>query len=99
MIPSWVEGQLRQVAALLTTNTPERTKTEFLRLGLRAVLHPIQEETARPFYRAVGRRRRASPAAGFAPESGCFCGPIGGAIETVKCPASPAPNLSVPSFS
>ena len=54
VIPSWVEGQLRQVAELLTTNTPERTKTEFLRLGLRVVLHPIHEAAARPFYRAVG---------------------------------------------
>lgn len=54
VLPSWVDGQLRQVASLLTTNTPERTKMEFLRLGLRVVLHPIHEESARPFYRAVG---------------------------------------------
>jgi site-specific DNA recombinase len=54
VIPTWVESQLRDVAGLLR-DTPERTKVEFQRLGLRVSMQPIVDEGPRPFYRANGR--------------------------------------------
>lgn len=52
-LAGWVRRQLEDVAGLLS-ESPERTKAEFRRLGVELVMHPVQEDGARPFYRAVG---------------------------------------------
>ena len=52
VIPSWVERQLRDLVGLLS-ETPERTKAEFQRLGVAATLEPIYREGERPFFRAT----------------------------------------------
>jgi hypothetical protein len=49
--PAWVRRQLEDLTGLLT-GTPERTKAEFLRLGLKVVLNPIRNEQPHPFLRA-----------------------------------------------
>lgn len=53
VMPTWVRQQLEDVAGLLT-DTPERTKAEFKRLGVAFTLHPVHEQRARPFLRAEG---------------------------------------------
>jgi hypothetical protein len=53
VIPAWVTHQLRDLAGLLN-GTPERVKTEFRRLGLAVVLHPVHDE-GQQFYRAIGQ--------------------------------------------
>lgn len=53
VMPTWVRQQLEDTAALLA-EAPERTKTEFRRLGLGFTLFPVYEDTARPFLRAEG---------------------------------------------
>jgi hypothetical protein len=53
IIPSWVETQLRDLAGLLS-ESPERVKLEFRRLQLAVVMHPVEDEGERPFYRANG---------------------------------------------
>jgi DNA invertase Pin-like site-specific DNA recombinase len=52
VIPSWVEGQIRDLAGLLNETT-ERAKLEFQRLGLVVTMDPIRDEGDRPFYRAT----------------------------------------------
>jgi DNA invertase Pin-like site-specific DNA recombinase len=52
VIPTWVRQQLDELERLLS-ETPERTKAEFQRLGLRVTMAPIREAEARPFYRAT----------------------------------------------
>jgi len=51
VMPAWVRQQLEDLTSLLS-ETPERTKLEFQRLGLRVTMVPIHDEGARPFYRA-----------------------------------------------
>lgn len=51
VIPAWVAGQLADTAALLAT-TPERTKVEFRRLGLKVLMHVNRAVPTRPHYRA-----------------------------------------------
>ncbi len=53
VMPTWVRQQLQDLAGLLA-EMPERTKAEFKRLGVSFTLHPVQEEGARPFFRAEG---------------------------------------------
>jgi hypothetical protein len=53
VMPTWVRQQLEDAVGLLS-DTPERTKAEFRRLGLLFVLHPIEAEGGRPFLRAEG---------------------------------------------
>lgn len=53
VMPTWVRQQLDDVAGLLS-DTPERTKAEFKRLGVSFTLHPVHEEDQRPFLRAKG---------------------------------------------
>ena len=52
VIPTWVKQQLDDMAGLLQMS-PERTKVEFRRLGVRFTLHP-HEKGGRRFLRAVG---------------------------------------------
>lgn len=47
--------QKTAVAGLLD-ESPERTNVGFRRLGVEFVLHPVQQESGRPFYRAVGTK-------------------------------------------
>jgi site-specific DNA recombinase len=54
VMPAWVRQQLQDLAGLLS-ETPQRTKTEFHRLGLAVTMHAVRDEGLRPFYRAVGR--------------------------------------------
>jgi len=51
VIPSWVRQQLEDTAGLLT-DTPEKTKTVFRRLGVSFTLFPVYTESPRPFLRA-----------------------------------------------
>jgi hypothetical protein len=51
VIPAWVRQQLEDMVALLS-ETPERTKAEFQRLGMRVTMTPTIGENTRPFYRA-----------------------------------------------
>ena len=51
VIPAWVRQQLDDLAGL-QTGSPERTKAEFQRLGLRVTMMPTRHESARPFYQA-----------------------------------------------
>jgi len=53
VIPTWVRQQLEDVAGLLS-ETPERTKAEFRRLGVSFRVSPVQNEGERPFLRAEG---------------------------------------------
>jgi site-specific DNA recombinase len=53
VIPSWVRGQVTDVAALLA-DAPERAKSEFQRLGLGFTVSPVSEGRSKPFLRAVG---------------------------------------------
>lgn len=53
VMPTWVRQQLEDLAGLLS-DTPERTKAEFKRLGVSFTLHPVHEEGNRPFLRAEG---------------------------------------------
>jgi site-specific DNA recombinase len=53
VMPGWVKRQLENVASLLS-GTPERTKTEFRRLGVQFVMHPTDAGNGRQFYQAVG---------------------------------------------
>ena len=55
VIPTWVKQQLEDIVGLLQM-TPERTKVEFRRLGVRFMLYP-QESGGRRFLRAVGECR------------------------------------------
>ena len=52
VIPSWVERQLRDLVGLLS-ETPERAKLEFQRIGLAVTMAPIRDEGPRPFFRAT----------------------------------------------
>ncbi len=51
VMPAWVQQQLADLVGLLT-DTPERTKAEFLRLELRVTLHPKRDDRGRGYYRA-----------------------------------------------
>jgi site-specific DNA recombinase len=51
VMPAWVRQQLTDLAGLLS-DTPERTKAEFQRLGLRVTMQPTQSEPSRLHYRA-----------------------------------------------
>lgn len=53
VIPSWVRQQLGDTASVLT-ETPERTKAEFRKMGVAFTLTPVRDEGARPFLRAIG---------------------------------------------
>lgn len=53
VMPTWVRQQLADTAGLLS-ETPERAKTEFKRLGVGFTLHPVYDEGARSFLRAEG---------------------------------------------
>ena len=55
VIPTWIKKQLDDIVGLLQ-KSPERTKVEFRRLGVRFTLHP-QESGGRRFLRAVGEGR------------------------------------------
>jgi len=50
-MPAWVGQQLEDIVALLS-ETPERTKAEFQRLGMRVTMTPTLGDNARPFYQA-----------------------------------------------
>jgi hypothetical protein len=52
VMPAWVQHQLQDVADLLS-GTPERTKTEFQRLGLHITMTPTMGDHGRPFYRTT----------------------------------------------
>lgn len=52
IMPQWVHQQLTDVVGLLS-DTPERTKTEFQRLGLKVSMQPIRRDDGRSFYRAT----------------------------------------------
>jgi hypothetical protein len=54
VMPTWVRQQLEDVVGLLS-ETPERTKTEFRRLALSIVMHPIRDEGSPSFYSAIGQ--------------------------------------------
>jgi ElaB/YqjD/DUF883 family membrane-anchored ribosome-binding protein len=54
VIPTWVRQQLEDVVGLLS-ETPEKTKAEFKRLGVSFTLYPVRDEGARPFLRSGGR--------------------------------------------
>jgi hypothetical protein len=51
VMPAWVRQQLEDLVGLLS-ETPERTKTEFQRLGLRVTMTPCKTEEHRFYYRA-----------------------------------------------
>lgn len=51
VMPTWVRQQLEDVVGLLS-DTPERTKAEFQRLGVRVTMTSTLGDKARPFYRA-----------------------------------------------
>jgi hypothetical protein len=51
VMPAWVRQQLEDLVGLLS-ETPERTKAEFQRLGMRVTTTPTVAENARLFYRA-----------------------------------------------
>jgi DNA invertase Pin-like site-specific DNA recombinase len=52
VMPAWVRLQLEDLVTLLS-ESPERTKAEFRRLGLRVTMTPVVDAAiARPFYRA-----------------------------------------------
>jgi site-specific DNA recombinase len=51
VIPAWVRQQLEDVVAVLA-DTPERTKVEFQRLGMRVTMTSTIADDGRPFYRA-----------------------------------------------
>ncbi|HXG70470.1 MAG TPA: recombinase family protein [Gemmatimonadaceae bacterium] len=53
VIPTWVRVQLEDAAALLS-ETPDRAKAEFARLGIKFTLRPVLDEGPRPFLRAEG---------------------------------------------
>jgi hypothetical protein len=53
VIPTWVRQQLEDTACLLS-DTPERTKAAFKRLGLSIVLRPVHIDGEKPFPRAKG---------------------------------------------
>jgi len=53
VMPTWVRQQVEDLARLLS-DTPERTKAEFKRLGVSFTLHPVHDEGDRPFLRAHG---------------------------------------------
>lgn len=52
-MPTWVRQQLEDTAGLLS-DTPERTKAVFKRLGVSSVFHPMRDEQGRWFYRVEG---------------------------------------------
>ncbi len=52
VMPGWVRRQVEDLVGLLS-DTPERTKAAFQRLGVSFTLHPVYD-TARPFLRAEG---------------------------------------------
>jgi hypothetical protein len=52
-MPSWVAQQLADAAGLFA-EVPERAKTEFQRLDIEFVLHPVRDKGQPPFLRAVG---------------------------------------------
>lgn len=52
VVPTWVRRQLEDAAAVLH-ESPERAKTEFERMGVAFVVHPVYDEGP-PFLRAVG---------------------------------------------
>jgi site-specific DNA recombinase len=52
VMPAWVRQQMEDVAGLLASS-PERTKTEFQRLGVRVTMTPARGENGRAFYRAA----------------------------------------------
>jgi DNA invertase Pin-like site-specific DNA recombinase len=51
VMPAWVQQQLEDLAGLFR-DSPERTKTEFQRLGLAVTMTPTLGQNSRPFYRA-----------------------------------------------
>jgi DNA invertase Pin-like site-specific DNA recombinase len=51
VMPTWVRQQLEDLVGLLSV-TPERTKTEFQRLGLHVTMTRMVAENARPYYQA-----------------------------------------------
>jgi hypothetical protein len=51
VMPAWVRQQLEDIVGLLT-ESPERTKNEFQRMGLRVTMMPMVGENARPYYQA-----------------------------------------------
>ena len=53
MIPSWVRQQVVDVVALLQ-ESPDRTKAELSRFGVKFTLYPVQEKGQKPYLRAVG---------------------------------------------
>ena len=53
VIPTWVRRHLEDVAGLLS-ESPQRAKAEFQRLGIKFFLHPVTDEGERAFLRAVG---------------------------------------------
>lgn len=52
VMPGWVRQQLEDLSALLSA-TPERTKAEFHRLGLRVTMHPQRTDAGSVYYRAA----------------------------------------------
>jgi hypothetical protein len=50
-MPAWVAQQVQDVVSLLS-ESPERMKAEFQRLGLRVTMHPKQTEDGRNYYQA-----------------------------------------------
>ena len=63
VMPTWVRQQLDDAASLLA-ETPERTKREFMRLGVSFTLHPVHLDGQRPFLRAEGTSAIAQLIAG-----------------------------------
>jgi hypothetical protein len=53
VIPGWVRQQVSDVAGLLS-ESPERAKREFRRLGVAFTVSPVVDQSPRPFLRAVG---------------------------------------------
>ena len=51
IMPTWVEQQLQDTVGLLS-GSPERTKAEFQRLGLRVTMAVKRGTDGRPFYQA-----------------------------------------------
>jgi hypothetical protein len=58
VIPAWVERQLQDLANLFS-DTPERTKHQFLALGLSVTFEPIYA-APRPFYRTFAKASLAA---------------------------------------
>jgi hypothetical protein len=53
VMPSWVRRQIEDTAGLLS-ESHDRARTEFRRLGIRFTVEPVHDEGPRPFLRAHG---------------------------------------------